>query len=107
LAARSGIPVAKILTEQEQRLISGTTREHQEPRQQVSKVAPLAIPDGAESNGRHPATEQQLVLQENGVHPEPSKAKTNPTLRTLDEQQKAFLAFLIANQGRDRSEDPG
>jgi hypothetical protein len=81
LAARSGIPIATILKEQEQRLTSGTMQDRQ-------GSAPLAAdPADVADPCRIPAK----------VQPAPQNAGANPSHPTLNEQQKAFLAFLITN----------
>jgi hypothetical protein len=97
LAARVGIPIAKTLEEQEQRLLHGTPHEQQEPLQQVTTVTPVAAPDGMGSNGHHPSTEQQPVREENGTHPEPLTGRETQSHPTLDEDQWEFLTYLINN----------
>jgi hypothetical protein len=97
LAARVGIPVAKILKEQKQRLLQGTPREQQqEPRQQVRKVGPLAAPDGADGNGRKP-TEQQPVRRAAGAQPESQQREETQSHPSLNEKEQALLHFIVTN----------
>jgi hypothetical protein len=96
LAARSGMPVATILADQEQRLTGGTTREQQqEPIRLVRKAASLATPDGAESNGSKPFIEQQPVRQENAAYPELHTERDTYSRLTLDEDQLELLTYLM------------
>jgi hypothetical protein len=77
LAARSGIPIAEILQEQEVRLTDGISQKP--PQTQLATEA----------------GERQPFTLPNGRQPEQRTAKTTPSLPALDEQQKALLAFLI------------
>jgi hypothetical protein len=79
LAARSGIPVATILREQEQRLMQGTIQEQQGHVPLAGEPVVIAVP------------------MPDVAHPVPQNARETPSLPTLDEQQMAMLSFLIAN----------
>lgn len=85
LAARAGIPAATILREQEARLMQGTP-------QKPPQTHPLPA---ADRKRRQRTSGVQTDSLPNGGDPEPSKLKTTPSLPTLDEQQKALLAFLM------------
>jgi hypothetical protein len=93
LAARSGIPRAEILKEQEARSITPTPQKPD--RELIIKTAePVAAPESADGNGSKPSGEKQPVRQENGAQPTPHIAKENPSHPTLDAQQQAFLTFI-------------
>ena len=79
LAALGGIPVTDIQKEQETRLTTGTLQPPHKPQ-------PAAASDAGE---RQPA---QLP---SGTQPEPRSVRETQSRPTLDEQQKALLAFLI------------
>jgi len=96
LAERSGIPVATILKEQEQRLISGTTHEpHQATLQQVTTFAPVTPSAGVDGNGSQPSTENKPFSLPNRAHPESYTVRKNPPHPTLDEDHLELLTYLM------------
>jgi hypothetical protein len=79
LAARSGIPISDILSDQDARLTQGTPQNPQQTQ-----------PD-TEVSERH------LPQLTDGTQPEPRSVRETQSRPTLDEQQIALLAFLMTN----------
>jgi hypothetical protein len=111
LAARGGIPAETIRAEQESRLAAPIT---QQPRQGKSDVQPEERPGKPQAqpfvkptpiaSDATPATGEEIRLppmpapsrrMEDEARPVPRSTKKTQSLPTLDEQQKALLAFLI------------
>jgi hypothetical protein len=111
LAERSGIPAETIRAEQESQLARPIT---QQPRQGMSDVQPEERPSKPQAqpfvkptpitSDATPATVEEIRLPpmpatsrriEDEVHPVPRSTKKTQSLPTLDEHQKALLAFLI------------
>jgi hypothetical protein len=80
LAARSGIPVATVMQELDARL----------PREMIEHPVPVPTGQPAE-NGQRQRRNQERAYED------PYQIQTTPSLPTLDEQQQAMIAFIIAN----------
>jgi hypothetical protein len=81
LAARSGVPIADILKEQEARLTDGISRKPPQPH---------TLP-AAEVRERQPSRRDERA------HPAPSTLKTDPSLPTLDHNEHAFLSHISSH----------
>jgi DNA-binding Lrp family transcriptional regulator len=82
LAAKDGIPIQEILREQETRLTQDITQHL--PGQ--TRTEPLPAEE-----------ERQIATLPQDGHPTQEKTRTDPSRRTLDEDQRTFLTFLMAN----------
>jgi hypothetical protein len=88
LAARSGIPAATIRKEQEARLPARTI---QKPGTEQTVLTPNVLPaaESWDGNGKQP------FRSEHGAHPKPHTRRETQPHPSLDEHQRALLAFLI------------
>jgi hypothetical protein len=98
LTRRGGIPAETIRAEQEARLAKGVIqRPSKPPTQPVATPAPVAS-DATPATGEEirllpmPASSRRM---EDEARPVPQSTKKTQSLPTLDEHQKALLAFLI------------
>jgi hypothetical protein len=96
LTNRSGIPAATINQEQEARLTQGSSHKFGTEQGKAAGTQ-AAAHAAAHGNGRQPASEHQHATPENVTHPEPHTPRETQSLPALDEQQHAFLRFIIAN----------
>src|SRR5918992_5700398 len=98
--------MAEILKEQASALPASPELQRGEPKQDYSlrrqenrltKDTPqksTTAQSGGELDGRQPSAERLDGRQEDPAHPEPRKAKETQSYPTLNDQQKAMLAFL-------------